>query len=123
MSNSSRGFTLAGSIQPGTVIERVYFTVPSGHAANTDGAEHDTMLAALDQAIAVREGEIARMAAHYGATSATTINAEKRRIDLDVRWSMRSPQGVVTDTVAERHTYDGLNEARFSRDTLARYTA
>ena len=42
--------------------------------------------------------------------------AERSTIYVDVRWEMKSPQGVKTDTVAQRYAYNGLADAR---DALA----
>ena len=108
------GFDLAGSILDGTVIERVYFAAPSMYTA---GTSHETLALALRQAIGNAEDHVERLRAYNVVDHDRVARAEQNPIYVDVRWEMKSPQGVKTDTVAQRYVYHGLADAR---DALAR---
>jgi hypothetical protein len=111
---SARGFDMAGAIVPGTVIERVYFAVP---VHGTTGDPFDTMADALRAAIERGEEQASRrLLAEHGIKPV-----------VDVRWFMRVPEGTKPneggsqDTVAERFTYDTIDEARQHLARIEKY--
>lgn len=112
------GFHQAGSVTPGTVIESVYFAVP-GQA--TIGDHFETFEAALVEAIARRQK-------HVDDHNARNLGyPHPERVDVDCRWVLRNPLTPTgrpngsTDTVAERTTYDTLDEARSHLALIEKY--
>lgn len=110
---SARGFDMAGTIVPGTVIERVYFAVPSH---GTIGDEFETMADALRFAIAKGKSQEAR------------LDEFRAHPVVDVRWFMRVPEGTSQtvggsqDTVAERFTYPSILDAQEHLDRIEKYS-
>jgi len=83
----------ARSIQPGSVIEKIYLAVPGQYSI---GPTFPNTLEGWDAAVEHTRSLIANASTMIAAQS---LAASLR---IDVRWTIRQPDGSVTDGVAER---------------------
>lgn len=102
-------------IEPGAVIERIYYAVPTDY---TIGTEFSTFLDAVDAALTKRDETEAAVASYYpiGWPEAADIAQRAAHVKavVDLRWVIRQSGGS-TDVVIER-----TNVAHLSHEHCAK---